>query len=534
MLSTIAKLRWQVKALLGAVIVGGAIYGLSGTGTDTASGQAVHVQGAPAGAVASGGGFFSRIADAVGGDDVDLNVCVNTWGGFAGAQWFNGGFEPSEQSRFTKEYDISVRFVKHDVFDVSRAAFNSGDCDLVWGTVDSFPTEAEALQASGTKSPFQVDWSRGGDAIVATRGINSINDLRGHSIGVAPGTPSHSLLLWLLNSGGISTREVKIVEMKDAIDVASAFKAGQLDAGVVWSPDDEDAVKAVAGSKVIVSTKQATDIIADHLLIKGSTIDEKLPQLVALYKGWMRGNVEVATNQRAFDEAVRITAAGYGVPPEFMALAIRNVRLTTHGDNKNFYGLNAGYRGIKAEELYSRTGMLFQETGFIGGFPSWRNVSDTRIITAADAELGAVATQVAENAPVFKTPDIHVVTAEAIAAKPVIVTFPTGGWQLDDGDKDIIDKAVLPLTKQFRSSYIRIEGNTDSTGNANANVALSARRADAVADYLEATHGLPRDRFVTLGNGPSNPVCNELAAVAAEAANCRAQNRRTEFQVLAQ
>lgn len=530
MLSTLAKLRWQVKALLGAIIVGGAIYGLSGADT-TASGSATQ---AGTNTAAPQPSIFGRIASLASGDDVDLNVCVNTWGGFAGAQWFNGGFASSNESRFTKEYGINVEFTKHDVFDISRAAFNSGECDLVWGTVDSFPTEAEALQASGAKSPFQVDWSRGGDAIVAIRGINSINDLMGRSIGVAPGTPSHSLLLWLLNSGGISPREVKIIEMKDAIDVASAFKAGQLDAGVVWSPDDEDAVKAVAGSKVIVSTKQATDIIADHLLVKNSTIDAKLPQLVALYKGWMRGNAEVASNPRAFEEAVRIAAAGYGVPPEFMALAIRNVRLTTHGDNRNFYGLNAGYRGIKAEELYSRTGMLFQETGYIGGFPSWRLVSDTRIITAADPELSQDTSQTAENTPTFKAPTPQIATAEAIAAKPVIVTFPTGSWQLDDADKDIIDRAVLPLAKQFRASYIRIEGNTDSTGQLQTNILLSARRAEAVADYLQSQHSLPRERFVALGNGPSNPVCNELAVPATEAAACRAQNRRTVFQILAQ
>ena len=529
MFSTIAKLRWQVKAIIGAIVVGGIIYAVSGTEPGTA-GQATHALGAPAG---SDGGFFGRIADAVGGDSgPDLNVCINTWGGFAGAQWFNGGFEPSPESRFTKEYGISVRFEKQDVFDTSRAAFANGQCDLVWGTVDSYPTEAESLQASQARSPFQVDWSRGGDAIVAVRGINSVNDLKGRSIGVAFGTPSHSLLLWLLNSANISTKEVKIVQMKDAIDVATAFKAGQLDAGVVWSPDDEDCVKAVAGSKVVVSTKQATDIIADHLLVKHDTIVNKKAALVALYKGWMKGNVEVATNQRAFDEAVQITAAGYGMPPEFMALAIRNVRLTTHGDNKNFYGLTAGYSGVKAEELYTRTGMLYQEQGFIGGFPSWRAVVDTAIITAADAELGTAATQKAENATTFAAPTPAIARAEAISAKPVTVSFPVNGWTLDDVDKDVIDKAVLPLAKQFRSSYIRIEGNTDSTGAIAANVKLSALRAASVADYLEAQHSFPRERFVTQGNGPGKPACDELYTT--NIAACRAQNRRTEFQVLAE
>lgn len=513
-LTTIGQLRTPVKLILAAIVV--AVIGLVVTSLPDTADNAAETDSP----------FLSRVGSAFGGAR-PLTLCVNTWGGFAGAQWMNGGFEPSESSRFTTEYDLDVRFVKIDDFDASRAAFNGGSCDFVWATIDAFVTEAEAMSEVGARVPFQIDWSRGGDAVVAVRDIQSVNDLRGRRVGVAFGTPSHSLLLWLLNSSGLSIKDIQVVQMKDEPGVVAAFKAGQLDAGIVWSPDDADIVATVAGAHVLTSTKQATDIIADTMLVKAEFLEEHRDEIARLYQGWMAGNVAVSTDHKAFQEAVQITAKGYGMPTEFMETAIRNVRLTTHGDNRNFFGLTPNYNGMKAEDLYTRTGMLYQETGFLGGFPSWRNVVDTSIVANATVETPG---QHAEAAPTFKPPTAAVAAAPAVASKPIVVTFGLNSAVLDDRNKSIIDRQLVNIAKQFRSSYIRIEGNTDSTGDPRRNVTLSQQRAAAVADYLVSEYQFEESRFVAQGNGSEKPTCNERTAVDVEA--CRAANRRTEFQVL--
>lgn len=521
-ISGFSRLRWPVKALLGAVVAAILVFAVN---TFVSDKPASGASGASSSSSASGGGFVSNL---FGGADYDLNVCVNTWGGFAGGQWYNGGFEPSDTSKFATEQGIKVKFTKMDDFDASRAAWKSGECHLVWATVDSFVAEADALTDDEPVVPFQIDWSRGGDVVVAVRGINSINDLRGKRVGVALGTPSHSLLLWLLNSSGLGEKSVNLVQMKGEPDVVAAFKAGQLDAGLVWSPDDQDAVAAVPGAKVLVSTKQATDIIADTLLVKRSFFNENKELLTKLYTGWMIGNATVNSSPQAFSEAVQITAQGYGMSPDFMETAIRNVRLTTHGDNKNFFGLNAGFTGMKADELYGRTGMLYQESGFVTGFPSWRRVSDSSIVAAATGLDGPQ--QVAENTRTFTPAAPEVQRAVAVAAKPVIVTFASGSAALDDANKSIIDRQLVNMARQFRTSYIRIEGNTDSTGDVAVNTRLSRQRANAVAQYLIESYNFDPNRFVVQGNGPSKPVCDEFGAT--DVVECRAQNRRTEFQIL--
>ncbi|RNF84368.1 OmpA family protein [Montanilutibacter psychrotolerans] len=71
---------------------------------------------------------------------------------------------------------------------------------------------------------------------------------------------------------------------------------------------------------------------------------------------------------------------------------------------------------------------------------------------------------------------------------------------------------------------VRIEGHTDSDGNAAGNLALSQRRADAVRDALVAA-GVPRSRVQAVGRGQAEPVADNGSAAG------RARNRRVEVIV---
>ena len=195
-------------------------------------------------------------------DDV-VRIGVVTWGGYAGGQYFNEGFEATKDSRFYKDYGFQVEFKVLDNFDASRNAFKNGDIDLLWATIDAFPTEVDGLKAYDPVVVFQADWSRGGDAIIARRGISKVADLKGKTIAVAEMTPSHSFLIWLMEAGGLSVKDVKILGQADAVDAAKVFRAGRSDAAVVWSPDDILSLKAVPGSRVLENSKSAAYIIAD-------------------------------------------------------------------------------------------------------------------------------------------------------------------------------------------------------------------------------------------------------------------------------
>lgn len=68
-----------------------------------------------------------------------INIGVVTWGGYAGGQYFNEGFEANTDSRFYKDYGFQVEFKILDDFIASRKAFENDEVQLLWATVDAFP-----------------------------------------------------------------------------------------------------------------------------------------------------------------------------------------------------------------------------------------------------------------------------------------------------------------------------------------------------------------------------------------------------------
>ena len=456
-----------------------------------------------------------------------INVGVVTWGGYAGGQYFNEGFEANTNSRFFKDYGFKVNFEVIDDFDASRDAFKNGSIDLMWATIDAFPTEVEGLSQYQPQVVFQADWSRGGDAIVSRRGINKVSDLRGKKIAVAPMTPSHSFLIWLLEAGDMTTNDVQVVEVPSAIDAADAFKSNTVDAAVVWSPDDADCVAKVAGAKVLESTKNATHIIADVFVAKKEFIETHKEQLRDLYEGWMIGASELNASDANKRKAAGILEDGLAMPNDFCYDAINNVRLATHGDNQNFFGLNPDYNGVTGEDLYNKMKVKYDDLGYnTAGAKSWRLLSTKDLVSKSS--LGG-AGQAAERAKEFTEVDENVASKESLSSKKVSITFRTGEYRLDENSKQLIDVQFTPIARAFANARIRIEGNTDNVGSRSSNIALSKKRAESVANYLITQHNMPYNRFIISGNGPDKPVpgCEQN-----QNADCKSRNRRTDFELV--
>lgn len=450
-----------------------------------------------------------------------INVGVVTWPGYAGGQYWNNGFKDNANSKFHQD-GLCVNFSVMDDFAASRAAFKSGAMDLMWVTVDAFPTES-GNYGENIKFLFQADWSRGGDAIVTKGHVGSVVDLQGKKIAVAEGTPSHTFLLWMIDMGGLSIMDVNIVKVPSAIDAAAAFKAGQVDAAVVWSPDDADCVKSVNGAKVLISTKQAANIIADGFMVKESYYNAHKADLKKLVEGWLRGAAEINGSDTAKQRAAQILSEGLqNVTKEFTFSSLGNVRLATLGDNKDFYGLNTAYTGVTGRSIYEKMTTVYGRLNLASKSLPWNVVADTSFISSLQVP-GEVA---AEAKPTFTAPTQRDVQAHAVASKPVKISFAHGSVALDENSQTIIDDKVVEQLKAFPTSRIRVEGNTDKTGSASANTQISRQRAQAVVDYLVQKHGFDINRFVVVGNGSSKPVCTEDTPV------CLAKNRRTEFQIL--
>lgn len=462
------------------------------------------------------------------GSTDNIRIGVVTWGGYAGGQYFNEGFQATKNSRFFKDYGFTVNFEVIDDFDASREAFKNGNIDLLWATIDALPTEMEGLASFDPQVVFQADWSRGGDAVVVRRGINAVSDLKGKKIAVAPMTPSHSFLLWLLEAGDLKIKDITLVEVPSAIDAADAFKAQTVDAAVVWSPDDQDCITKVPGARVLESTRNASNIIADVFIAKKQYIQNNREKLLKLYEGWMIGASEINQSPSNKDKAAKILAQGLNQPEDFCLNAINNVRLTTHGDNLDFFGLNREYKGVTGEDLYNRMKVKYSEVGY-----NTINARSWRLIAAdivGSVQLTGIQ-HASEVSKVFASTSQKDIDAAAISTKKVSINFRSGEFMLDENAKQIIDLQFTPIAKAFSNAKIRIEGNTDNVGSKESNIVLSKKRAQAVSEYLISQHSMPANRFVIVGNGPDKPVagCEDNGS-----AECRAKNRRTDFEIIAE
>ena len=454
-----------------------------------------------------------------------IKIGVVTWGGYAGGQYFNEGFKANSKSRFYKDYGFKVEFKVMDDFNASRSAWKAGEIDLLWATIDAFTTEAGGLwNEYEPQVIFQADWSRGGDAVVVRRGINRVSELKGKKVAFAEMTPSHTFLLWLLDAANMKESDIKAVKVASAIDAADLFKKGQVDAAVVWSPDDADCVAKVKGSKILQNTKQASNIIADIFIVKKEYLEKNKHKLEQLVEGWFKGAAEINNSDNAKQKAAKILEEGMGMPYDFCYDAINNVRLCTYGDNVNFYDLRGNFNGVTGEAIYNKMETKYRKEGYIKEkIPSWRLVGNPSLISALNM---SGAEQASEEGVTFSEVTEEVKTAEAISTKSVSITFATGAYSLDDNMKYIIDNEFLDIAKSFANARIRIQGNTDNTGSASANRVLSKKRAKAVADYLISEHGFDRNRFIIIGNGPDKPVASNSTAAG------KAKNRRTDFELV--
>jgi outer membrane protein OmpA-like peptidoglycan-associated protein len=105
------------------------------------------------------------------------------------------------------------------------------------------------------------------------------------------------------------------------------------------------------------------------------------------------------------------------------------------------------------------------------------------------------------------------------------VTFKLNSSTLDDAAKSTLDGIAQQVSSLTAGFMIEIQGFASADGDANANVILSERRAEAVQRYLVGKN-VPLFRISIVGLGVDKPVGDNKTR------DGRAQNRRVEVRVL--
>ena len=134
-----------------------------------------------------------------------------------------------------------------------------------------------------------------------------------------------------------------------------------------------------------------------------------------------------------------------------------------------------------------------------------------------EAKLGYRLVRLAES-----TPDFSQIISTSGRYVTHGIQFDTDSDRLRPESAPII-KAIARGLEANPSLKLQIEGHTDSTGNADHNLDLSKRRAEAVKAILVSQFKVDPARLATVGMGAMKPVDSN------DTPQGRAQNRRVEF-----
>ncbi len=157
------------------------------------------------------------------------------------------------------------------------------------------------------------------------------------------------------------------------------------------------------------------------------------------------------------------------------------------------------------------------------------NVGDETEITLEDGTVLKVGSNSTEAKLYNRLSGDYTVPAEAGKEDWIVmdrVYFGSGGSALAPESEKQVDN-VAKILKNFPNSQLKMGGYTDNTGTVEANINVSAKRANAVLQEV-VKRGISAERLKAEGFGPEHPVCpaNDTDA-------CKAQNRRVDIRIAA-
>lgn len=453
--------------------------------------------------------------------DRPIRVGIVTWGGYAGGIMENNGFKPNKNCDFFLNQGIQVDFQVIDDFVQSRGAFKAGGdkggIDIMWGTVDAYALEYPALKELNPKCILQYDWSRGGDAIaVDGEKIKTAKDLRNMKISVAEETPSHYFALFVLKEAGLGLNDVQWRFVNSAIDAANAFKAGQVDATVSWSPDVYIAARERKGGKILMSTKEATNLIADIFIARGDFLEKYPLEVKKFVTGYLEGVDKVHQNP---EQVIKLMAEGFNLPMEDSKAMLGDVHLPNAADNAAFFN---SFDPVGYDAIFTKASKLWQELGKLDKAYPAKETRETKYLFSVEKQFSSQRADPVVTGGISY--DISKGTTDLIT-KEVTISFASGSSQLNESAKQIIRSQIAPFVQTYGGCFVSLEGNTDNIGSYAMNKTLSRDRANSVKELLISEYNLPNNRFSVKGNASDNPVADN------ESEEGRAKNRRTDIVI---
>jgi NitT/TauT family transport system substrate-binding protein len=304
-----------------------------------------------------------------------LTVGVVNWIGY-------GPLYCAAANGYYKRYGPDVKLVTFSDNSLMSGALQGGELDASTLTYDQVLTAA--AKGWKIKVVMPVDYSVGGDAILASAAIRSVRDLKGRRVAFQPLSPSDFLLGYALAQVGLSERDVRPVNSTPEA-VVSIMATGAVDAGVTYQPSVSVILKLGGGNlyHVLLSSRDARGMITDVLAVKESMIESN-PKLV---EGLVRGTMDgVAFMQREPAKAAALIAKALEISPAEVQAQLPNI------ENPPLQQLADVFKPGDSLPSFNASGRIIgdvlRKQGQIQELPPIAQTYDARFVTAVQAKPG--------------------------------------------------------------------------------------------------------------------------------------------------
>jgi NitT/TauT family transport system substrate-binding protein len=269
-------------------------------------------------------GFGMNTASA---DGEKIRLAHATWVGF-------GPFYVARDKGFFKEHGLDVDLIVMEETPLRFSALRGGQVDIVSTSPDAGLLYMK--KPDDFKYVAMLDESYGADGVVADKDLNSMADLKGHTVAVMKGSISEYWLNLLLLGTGVKETDLKTVDMTPG-DAGAAFVAKKVEAAVTWEPWLTKA-KGTDHGHVIVDSTATPGALGDTLVMKTSYAESHVKELKEFMAAWDEAVQYIRANP---DEGNEIMAKGVGGwlkdPKEFGEI-IKTIKFFDAKENQEFLG----------------------------------------------------------------------------------------------------------------------------------------------------------------------------------------------------
>ena len=253
-----------------------------------------------------------------------ITIAINPWPGYEFLYL-------AEQKGFFEQVGLNVELKQQSSLADAQRAYINGQVDGLASTLIEV-VQAEQFGGAPLLVALVPDYSDGGDVIIANTSIDSVEALKGKTVGCEISSLGIYILQRALHKHSLNLGDVNLVNTEQA-EGEQALLSGTIDAFVSYPPVSISLVKHTQFHEIFTSAEIPNEII-DTVALSKTVIADNPDLIPKLHQAWQMS----LDYYRSFPkEAAQIMAEREGIRPEEFIEALSGLHILDINDQQEIF-----------------------------------------------------------------------------------------------------------------------------------------------------------------------------------------------------